>query len=250
MRRVVLGGGTLHEFEPSTATDAYIKARFVPAGAPYSPPFSDDDLSSLVPAFRPRPRRVTVRRWNEEARELTLDFVIHGDVGFAGSWARRCVPGDRLQFTGPGGSYRPNPAMDWHLFVGDETALPAIASSLETLDDNATGLVFAVVDGADHELPLPDPANVTVRWLYRYGSNQPEDLLLDAVAATQFPEGTYDAFVHGEAAEVRAVRKHLIADRGVNPDTASISPYWRRTLTDEQWRQVKKEWIADQASDV
>ncbi len=248
--RVHLGGGTLDSFEASPATDAYINAQFVPAGSPVTVPFEADDLEPLTPEQRPRPRRFTVRRWDAETRTLSIDFVAHGDVGYAGAWALRAEPGDRLQFKGPGGSYRPSPDVDWHLLVGDESALGAIGASLEALPATARALVFVVVDGADHEVDLPSVADVDVVWLHRRTADDPEALLPDAVAAATFPPGTFDVFVHGEAGETRAVRRHLAAERGVDLDTASISPYWRRNFDDEDWRRAKRQWLADQRHDI
>ena len=119
-------------------------------------------------------------------------------------------------------------------------------------DDQAIPSVFvvAVVDDAGCELDLPSRGDVSITWLHRDGVVDIEALLPDAVAAMTFPEGSFDVFVHGEAAEVRAVRKHLLAERGVTSDRASISPYWRRTYTDEAWRDIKRDWVADQANDV
>lgn len=250
MVRVVLGGGELDSFEASPATDAYINARFLPKDSPIAVPFSDDDLEGVAAELRPKPRRFTVRRWDETAKELTIDFVAHGDTGYAGSWAQRTEPGDRLQFSGPGGSYRPSADVDWHLMVGDESALPAIGASLEVLPAGRRADVIAVVDNADCEIPMPSDGDVHITWLHRDGAADIEALLPDAVASHSFPEGSFDVFVHGEAAETRAVRKHLLAERGVTKDTASISPYWRRTYTDEAWREIKREWIAEQAGDV
>ena len=42
---------------------------------------------------------------------------------------------------------------------------------------------------------------------------------------------------------------YLLNEKLVDPETASISPYWRRNHTDEDWRKVKKEWLADQEND-
>ena len=50
--------------------------------------------------------------------------------------------------------------------------------------------------------------------------------------------------------EVRTVRKHLLSERGIDKKGASISPYWRRTMTDEEWRIIKSTWLADQEGDV
>lgn len=248
--RVVLTGGTLHEFEGSAATDAYINARFPPAGSPVTVPFDSTDLDDLDPTLRPRPRRFTIRHWDSVEQKLSIDFVSHGEDGFAGTWARRAEPGDRLQFDGPGGSYRPSPDSDWHLLAGDESALGAIGASLNSLSPAAQALVFVVVDGPGCEIDLPMHANVDVRWLYREMSDAPEMLLADAVSNADFPDGQFDVFVHGEASEVRTVRRHLVADRDVDPSTASMSPYWRRQHTDEDWRRVKRKWMAEQAQDI
>ncbi len=250
MVRIVLHNGDLENFDASTATDSYINARFVPQGSPLVVPFEADDLEALDPEHRPRPRRFTVRRWDNERRELTIDFVAHGDAGYAGTWAQRATPGDRLQFSGPSGSYRPSNETDWHLLVGDESALPAIAASIESLSAGAIASVFIVVDGPEDELPLRSNAEVSVTWLHRNSSVAPETLLAEAVANAEFPAGTFDVFVHGEAGEVRAVRKHLLADRNVDAAAASISPYWRRTYTDEAWREVKRDWMSEQARDI
>lgn len=248
--RVVLGGGDLDSFESTEFTDQYVNALFVPDGAPYSVPFDLDAARAGAPEHRPLGRRYTIRSWDPDAKRVTIDFVVHGDVGMAGRWANHAQPGDRLQFVGPSGGYAPAPDADWYLMVGDESALPAIAASLERLPAGATALVITVVDDAANELPLDSPGDVTVRWVHRDDDPIDHDLLLAAVGAADFPAGTPDVFVHGEAAEVRAVRKHLIADRGLSRDGTSISPYWRRNYDDEAWREIKRQWLAEVATDA
>lgn len=248
--RLVLAGGTLDEFVASEATDAYINAQFLPEASPLTVPFGPDDLDDLPSELRPKPRRFTIRRWEPERQALTIDFVTHGDIGYAGSWAARATLGDRLQFSGPGGSYRPTPDVDWHLLAGDESALGAIGATLESLPSRAKTHVFVVVDGPDHEIELPTEADATIEWLHRNSSERPELLLSEAIAAADLPGGSFDVFVHGEATEVRETRRHLVAEHGIDPKTASISPYWRRRHTDEDWRKIKRQWMAEQAADV
>lgn len=250
MTRVHLGGGTLEDFEESSATDSYINVKFVPAGSPLTPPFDREAVEDLPIHLRPRPRRFTVRRWDGTAGVLAIDAAVHGDVGCAGAWVQRAQPGDRLQFTGPGGDYRPALDADWHLLAGDESALGAIGASLEALPQGAQARVFVVVDGPEHEIELPTTADAAVMWLHRGTAEDPDEMLVRAIASSFLPAGRVDLFVHGEAAEVRAVRRHLLLDRHVDVAQASISPYWRRGLTDEEWRKIKRDWLADQAHDV
>lgn len=250
MVRVVLGGEGLASFTPAPATDQYVNALFVPEGAPYSAPFEVDEARRRDDGFAPRGRRETVRRWDADAGELTLDIVTHGDEGYAGRWANHAQPGDRLQLLGPNGSYSPRADADWHLFVGDESALPAIGASLEAMSEGATAVVVVAVDGPEHELALTSSAEVELRWVHRCDAVDDPDALLRAVEALTFPVGQPQVFVHGEAGEVRAVRKHLLGERGVSEEGQSISPYWRRKHTDEQWRAIKKQWLAESATDV
>ena len=134
MIRVVVGGPGLEGFAVGSFTDHYVKCRFAD-----------------------KTRSYTVRAWDPERRLLTLDFVVHGDRGVAGPWAAQAQPGDTLEMMGPGGGYAPATEADWHLMVGDDAVLPAIAVSLSRVP---TGVpVFAVieVDGAEHRQPLSSP---------------------------------------------------------------------------------------------
>jgi NADPH-dependent ferric siderophore reductase len=243
--RVVLEGGDLAELVMPDATDAYINAAFRPASAPYDEVFDPQRLRETHPdAEQPARRRYTVRAWDADALLLTVDFVVHGDSGVAGPWAMRAQPGDALVFTGPSGGYRPDPAADWHLMVGDESAVPAIATSLEALPSGARAVVRLVCDGPEHEIELAGPADVDLVWLHRHGDERDEALLLAAVEAVDFGGGTPFGFVHGEADEIRAVRRHLLEERGLTRQDLSCSPYWRRTMSDEAWRRIKRDYVA------
>lgn len=248
--RVTFGGEGLSEFTGTDCTDQYVNALFLPDGSPLDVPFDIDEARSGPPELAPRGRRETVRRWDATAGELTIDFATHGDEGYAGAWANRAEPGDRLQVIGPSGSYRPSADADWHLLVGDESALPAIGAAVDALPSGARAIVVGLVDDGAHHYPLAAGAGVEIVWVHRADDPADPDLLLRRVEDLVFPPGQVHAFVHGEAGEVRAIRKHLLADRGLDRAAHSISPYWRRAHTDEQWRQIKRDWIAASEADV
>ena len=252
MVRVVLGGPGLDGFEMPDATDAYVNVAIPPAGAPYDAMFEPRAVREAhAEDVWPIRRRYTVRTWDEASRRLTLDFVVHGDDGVAGPWAATVAPGDVLVFEGPGSGYRPDAEADWHLLVGDESALPAIAASLEAVPAGAKVVVRLVCDGPEHEVPLDSPGDVDLQWLHRTGDAERDAVLLaDAVAAADFPAGRVQAFVHGEAGEIRMIRRHLLTERGLTRADMSCSPYWRRTMTDEAWRQVKRDFVAAMEADV
>lgn len=249
--RIVLGGEGLTGWTWDGHTDSYFVFWFPPVGAPYSAPFSVEAVQAEQPQeLWPSHRHYTVRAWDDAAGELSVDFVVHGDEGVAGPWARDAQVGDQVVLGLPGGGYSPDAAADWHLLVGDESAFPAIASAAEAVPAGATVVAVLVCDGPGRELELSTPGDLTVHWLHR--DHEPSDatLLVDAVRALDFPTGRVHGFVHGEAGEVREVRRHLLGERGVAKADLSISGYWRRTMTDEAWRRVKREWNAAVESDV
>lgn len=246
--RVVLGGPGLEGFAMPDSTDTYVNVAIPPAGAPYTGVFDPKAVREAhAEEHWPARRRYTVRSWDADAGELSLDFVVHGDSGAAGPWAAGAQAGDVLVFEGPGGGYSPEVEADWHLLVGDESALPAIAASLEVIPAGRRAVVRLVCDGPDHEIALDCTGDLDLLWVHRTGD---ADELEKAVAALEFPTGRVHAFIHGEAEEIRAIRRHLLGDRGLTRADMSCSPYWRREMTDEAWREVKRDFVAAMESDV
>ncbi|WP_137990399.1 siderophore-interacting protein [Streptomyces vilmorinianum] len=242
MVRVVLGGDGLGAFELGEYTDHYVKLLFAPEGVSYPEPFDMDRIREEFPREQwPTNRTYTVRSWDPVHRELTVDFVVHGDEGLAGPWAARAQAGDVMRLLGPGGGYAPDTAADWHLLVGDESALPAIAVALERLPEGSVVHAFLEVADAAEEQKFATAAGVEVTWLHR-GGRPTGQALLEAVRALEFPAGDVHAFVHGEAGFVKELRRHLRLEREVPRERLSISGYWRQGKSDEAWRAIKREW--------
>ena len=242
MTRVVLGGDGLADFATRGQTDHYVKLLFPAPGATYPEPFDVRRIREEFPREQwPTTRTYTVRRWDAETRELSIDFVIHGDEGLAGPWAANAKPGDALNFSGPGGGYAPDLEADWHLLAGDESALPAIAAALEALPARATAHVFIEVENADEEQKLDVPEGAAVTWLHREGGPIGEKLVT-AVTGLEFPDGTPHVFVHGEAGFVKELRRFLRVERGLPLDRLSISGYWRLGHNEDGWQSSKREW--------
>jgi NADPH-dependent ferric siderophore reductase len=242
--RVVVGGGDLVRFVPGTFTDSYVKVLFLHPQGHYERPLDLEAVRAYAPREHwPRLRTYTVRAWDAAAAELTLDFVVHGDEGIAGPWARDAAPGDEVLLLGPGGAYEPDSAADWHLLVGDESALPAIAVAAERLPEGAAAHLFIEVDGPEHEVALRLPAGAELTWVHR-GAEPVGARLVEAVGALEFPKGEVHAFVHGEAAFVKRLRALLLTERAVPRERLSISGYWRKGVDDEGWRAINAEFGA------
>ena len=242
MVRVVLGGAGLAGFSANEYSDAYVKLVFLRPGVDYPSPLDLGAVRAQLPASEwPQQRTYTVRSWDPAALELTIDFVVHGDEGLAGPWARGAQPGDEMIILGPGGGYAPDPQAGWYLFIGDESALPAIAAGLDRLPADAVGHVLLEVDGPDQEQPLTAPAGIEIRWLH-HGPRPLGEALLEAATALTFPAGRVHAFVHGEAGVIKELRRLLKLERGIPMADLSISGYWRLGADDEAWRAVKADW--------
>lgn len=226
-------------------SDAYVKLVLPPRGVSLPWPYDAEYIRQTRPADQwPVMRTYTVRSFDGE--RLAMDFVVHGDDGVAGPWARDIEPGgvgSLVQVRGPGGAYQPDPDADHHLLVGDASALPAIAVALERLPMGASANVVVEVADAREEIGLRSEAEVTVRWVHTACSTLgPGEELVDVVTALALPEGDVQAFVHGEAGWVRTLRSHLRFERGIARERLSISGYWRRGVDDEQWRTDKRAW--------
>ncbi|GGX89613.1 siderophore-interacting protein [Streptomyces minutiscleroticus] len=242
MVRVVFGGEGLADFSAGDFTDHYVKLLFPVEGVTYPEPFDMRRIREEFPREQwPVTRTYTVRDWDPGLGEATIDFVVHGDEGLAGPWAARAKPGDVLRFLGPGGEYTPDPAADWHLLAGDESALPAIARSLEKLPDGADARVFVEVAGPEEEQKLD--ARTDVVWLHR-GTRPVGEALVEAVRGLSFPQGRVHAFVHGEAGFVKELRKLLRVELQVPREDLSISGYWRLGHNEDGWQASKPEWNA------
>lgn len=215
--------------------DQQLKLCFPRGGPLRLPEQPGDDVMRWYQAFlaipeasRPWMRSFTVRSHDPSRGELDIDFVLHGDAGPAARWARSAAPGQVLGRYGPSRDYaRPLPPGDWHLLAGDETALPAIGSLLESLPPSARALVFAEVADPLEQQPLP--GEVEVRWLHRSRGES----LVAAVRAASFPAGHASAWLAGEAGAVRTLRRHLVGERGVPKRSIEFAGYWRRDLTQD-----------------
>jgi NADPH-dependent ferric siderophore reductase len=188
-------------------------------------------IKIYVPDVRGHPvsRDYTVRDYNGAAGpSLDIDFVLHGD-GPAANWARRAQPDEALEFVGPSGRYRPDPDADWHLFAGDETALPAMQAYVAMLPTNASVALYVEVADAAEEQPIPGPATPTVRWLHRDNREPGTSTLLDdALRAAQLPPGHGRIWLAGHTPTVRRIRAHLLNERGVDRGALSVKGFWER----------------------
>ncbi len=178
-------------------------------------------------------RTYTPRRFDAGARELDVDFVIHGE-GPASTWAAQAQAGQQLSIGGPGRSYAVDATADWYLLAGDDTAIPAICTILEALPASVKALaLLEVVDGAEEHALETRAANTEVRWLRRGpdAANAGRELE-SAVRRIELPPGAGRIYVACESDAMRRIRRHLLQERQFPRDRLVTRGYWRLGETD------------------
>jgi NADPH-dependent ferric siderophore reductase len=177
-------------------------------------------------APRPAMRTYTPRRFDRESRELDVDFILHGE-GPASTWASQAAVGHTLTIAGPGRNYVVDPGAEWFLLVGDETAIPAISTILETLPASASATVFLEVADREDQVKLPPHANAAVTWLHRGHDPRHAGGPLEAnLRNYQMPSGSGRIYVACEAGAMRRIRAHLLTDRTINREHVITRGYW------------------------
>ena len=194
---------------------------------------ADDSLSDFVSAsfddhvkvFVDDARRdYTPRSFDNAARELVIEFALHGD-GPAAEWAAKATAGDTLAIGGPKGSMIVPLDYDWHLLAGDETAFPAVARRLEQLPAGAKAIVVLQAADAADRREFKSAADVDLVWVAT------DAQLLSAVRALALPEGDGYAWCAGEAACMAALRHELVDVKRHPRDAIRAAAYWKRGAT-------------------
>ena len=171
-------------------------------------------------------RRYTIRSVDRERGVVTIDAVVHGE-GRGSQWFAAAAPGDRIDAIGPRGKIVVVDDVAWHLFAGDESALPAMLAMSESVPAGRRTIVLAEVADDREQQSVPG-VMIEIHWLHR-GQVEPGNstVLADAIAQLPLIEGPGRVYLAGESKSVAAMRRVLI-ERGVPAESISAKPYWSR----------------------
>jgi NADPH-dependent ferric siderophore reductase len=232
MRRITFSGDKLAEY-PNDGPATHFKLLLpAPGQAEVTVPELGPD-GPIWPEPRPLRRTYTPRHVDREDRRLTVDFVLHGDGGPASAWAAAARAGDRVVVTGARGAYRIDPDADWTLLVADEAALPAVGTILDAAPAGARVLLVAEVADEAEQLKLDTAAELTTVWCYRGEGHDGFGMTAaQAVRDLALPEGRGACWVGLEATAMRAVRRHLLGERGLDRDQLYTRGYWKLGAVD------------------
>ena len=186
--------------------------------------------------FRP----YTIRSFRKNKLELDIDFSYHfGNQGYATKWASHAKIGDEILISGPGLKKPINEKSDWFFFVGDMTALPAIACYLERIPKSAEGFVVLEIISKNDKIELIKPKNIKIKWVVK--SKQNPSVLEDAVKEINWLNGKPYVWVACEFNKMRNLRNFFQKDKKISKNEMYISSYWKLGLDQEEHKLVKKE---------
>ena len=198
---VTLAGESLEDFV-SSSFDDHVKVMLSP---------DDKDLW----------RDYTPRRYSPAARELTIEFALHGH-GPAADWAAQAAVGQSLTIAGPRGSFVVPVDYDWHVLIGDETALPAISRRLEELPASTRVTVIGQTADAADRRSLTSAAALDVHWV------ESDLALASAVSGLELLPGEGYIWCAGEASAMSAIRRVLVEGKGHDRHAIRAAAYWKR----------------------
>jgi NADPH-dependent ferric siderophore reductase len=229
MLRVTLGGPGLDGF-PEDSDGGYIKLQIRDEGDEHGKPLM---------------RTYTVRRYDAEAAELDVDFVVHESDGPAVNWARACRPGGEIRVGGPGPKKMVDPDADWFLLVGDMSALPAISANLERMAADAKGYGLLEIIHESDQQSFDFPRNLQIDWIVNSNPERENSVLFDRVKALPWLPGRPYYWVAGEFSQSLAIRAYLKSMRDANREQMYASSYWQIGQT-EDGHKISKRNAADE----
>ncbi|MFI5678257.1 siderophore-interacting protein [Streptomyces cellulosae] len=177
--------------------------------------------------------------------EIDIDFVLHAPAGPASAWAARAAAGDKVLLLGPAVAdnrairFRPPQDTDLVVVWGDETAVPAACSIVESLPAGTRARVWLEVPHAGDVQDLVTAADAEITWLVREESRATgSPLALTPIRAAQLPsaERPY-VWMAGESGCVKELRRHFVREREFDRRRITFVGYWRQGLSEEELRE-------------
>jgi len=186
-------------------------------------------------------RRYSIRAHDASTNQLTLWIVTSHD-GAGATWARHARPGDVVDVVGPRGKIPVDPDADWHLFVGDTSALGAFYRMAQSLESPSRAIFIVEVDEPDDALTasFDEGLGITGIFVDRAGrASQDPAGLLSGLAAFALPPDAGHAYLFGEFSVMKVVRAALL-DRGLEPEQISLKAFWRAGRTNAEMGEPDK----------
>lgn len=229
MQRIVFTGEDLHDFT-SAAADDHAKLFFpdLKTQVLTLPDLGRGGRGADDPVVIGR--HYTIRRFDAQARELVIDFVLHDD-GPATRWAAQARVGQALGMGGPKSSFIIPEDHGHYLLIGDDTALPAIGRRLAEMSAGTPVTVLLETTLTKEEYPLTTAAQATIHrcvpgTVEGSGGGSEIDRLLRRIS---LPTKDTHVWIGAEIEMVRRVRDYLIREEAIPRHQIRAAGYWSRS---------------------
>ncbi len=185
----------------------------------------EDGLLYGLEGRRPVLRAFTVRGFDAGALRLTFDVLIH--PGHTLSWLRDAMAGDPVGVAGMRVDFVQGEDIDQHVLIGDASALPAIATILDSLAPGTPATIALAVDHPSDRHLIRERRGAHISWVDGGSPAGQDSPLFEAVRGLARPEGRLQAWVCAETAVTRQVRAHLLDSWRIPRSDLHAAAYWR-----------------------
>lgn len=187
----------------------------------------DDHIKFIFSDGAPEPHKRDYTPVDHDAQrgELSLEFALHAE-GAATDWARAARIGSQAVIAGPRGSMIIPVDYDWHLLIGDLSALPAITRRLKELPAGTRAQVLVEISDPADMRQFDSAAELDVRWV-----RDPAELFAQ-VRALSLPAGEGYTWAAGEGNTMKQLRAILVEEKGIAKDNLRVAAYWKQGASD------------------
>ncbi|MCW8328477.1 siderophore-interacting protein [Photobacterium sp. SDRW27] len=219
LRRLTLHGDSLADF-PTGMEGAHVKVVV---------PKPEQHKSMLSLSNKLAMRSYTIKSFDPDSNQLTLDFVVNRHRGPATDWAKQAKVGSFVGVAGPGKPKLSDFSWQHYLMVGDITSLNAVNAFANKVPKESTlTAVIAVPTRADIvKLDIPH-----VDWFIE-DEQQGELAQYVNQVSHNLPKDT-QVFIGVEATQVKQIQQHLQNELSFERENIYASNYWAKGLSARQ----------------
>jgi NADPH-dependent ferric siderophore reductase len=173
-------------------------------------------------------RRYSVRDLDVVNDQFSLWLTVDHE-GPGSTWVSTAAKGDIVDVIGPRGKIPLDPMADWHLFIGDASALGAFYRMAQSIEVPGRAIFIVEIDAADDALATTFNEGIGVTGIFvdRAGRETSDPSgILNGLAAFALPSDSGHAYLFGEFHVMRAVQSALL-DRGLSQEAISYKAFWR-----------------------
>lgn len=220
LRRVIVTGDSLIDF-PARQEGTYVKVILPEEGNK-----------------RSMKRSYTIRAFNPETRELTLDFVVNRHSGPATNWALQAKVGSEIGIAGPGPMKLTNFDHHSYLLVGDLTSINAINGYVPRFGQNADIRVIISVPTRRDIIDLDyDSAQNTYWYIEDEAKSTIEGVVIETAKGMSKEA---HVFLGMEARTIRSLRPVLQEELGFSRRNTFAVGYWKKGIDADKFSIQKK----------